>query len=73
MHTYTVTIKFDTDRELTSIELENLENDFITQVMEPADQEGEDAEYRTYHQVISTVEREGVWYSGTTIKEGESE
>lgn len=72
MHTYTVTIKFDTDRELNSIELENLENDLITQVLEPADQEGEDADYRTYHQVIDTVDREGVWYSGTTTEERES-
>lgn len=60
MHTYTVTIKFDTLRELTAAELDDLETNLIAQVMEPADQEGEDTDYQTLHQVIDTVKRDGL-------------
>ena len=59
MTNYTVTITFDTLRPLNAEELEELETALITQVLEPATHEGEDVEYQTYHQVISTTEKEG--------------
>ena len=51
---YITTITFDVDRELTADELADLETAVWTQVSEPADLDGEDVDYRTYHQVIDT-------------------
>lgn len=58
---YTITITFDTNRELTAKELGELELTLITQVMEPADLDGEDADYETWHQTIETEEAQGFW------------
>lgn len=58
MNHYTVTITFDTLRELSAAELEELETALITQVLEPATHEGEDVDYETYHQIIDTVQEE---------------
>jgi hypothetical protein len=55
---YTTTITFDVDRELTDNELADLETAILTQVSEPADLDGEDVGYHTYHQVINTTEGE---------------
>jgi DNA polymerase elongation subunit (family B) len=56
MKKYSVTIVFDTERELTEAEIEDLELAIYAQVQEPADQEGEDAGYWTAHQVINTYQ-----------------
>lgn len=58
MHEYKTTITFNTDRKLTVAELEDLETALITQVLEPADHYGEDVEYKTFHQVIDTTDKE---------------
>ena len=55
---YKITITFETDRELNAEELDHLETALITQVLEPATLDGEDVEYQTYNQIITTEEGE---------------
>ena len=57
-HSHKITITFETDRELNAEELDHLETALITQVLEPATLDGEDVEYQTYNQVITTEEGE---------------
>lgn len=45
---YEITIRFATDRELTLEELDTLRDAIALQVEEPADREGEEAEFRTH-------------------------
>ncbi len=58
MQNYQVTITFETDKELNAEELDALETALITQVLEPATLDGENAEYQTYNQIIITKEGE---------------
>lgn len=58
MHSHKVVITFETDRELSAEELDHLETALITQVLEPATLDGEDVDYQTYNQVITTTEGE---------------
>ena len=57
-HSNKITITFETDRELNAEELDHLETALITQVLEPATLDGEDVEYQTYNQIITTQEGE---------------
>lgn len=59
MKKYTITVTFETDRELNAEELDHLETAVVTQVLEPADLDGNDVEYQTASVIITTVEREG--------------
>lgn len=45
--TYEITVKFTTDRELTNEEQDSLIGNVVVQVDDPADSEGERAEFRT--------------------------
>lgn len=66
---YTVTITFETNRELTAEELDQVETELITQVLEPADQEGEGVDWESSSQVIETTMSK---WTGESWTEGES-
>lgn len=67
---YTVTITFESNRELTPKELDDIETDLITQVLEPADQDGSAADWESSSQVINTVMHK---WTGEGWTEGEGE
>jgi hypothetical protein len=55
---YKVTITFETDRELTAKEWEDMEAALYLQVYEPADRDGNTVKYQIWSQILTTIESE---------------